>query len=171
MIAYIRKGIAAVTLGLVLAAKASAAVEIIVTDQSGNYIFDGWLTERPTISFSSKGLSIHSPAAEILLEEVEFNTMPRITFKDNTDGVLTDIAEKPADMLSSALRFQYTDGQTVVIDGIAPNARPDLYSLDGKVMPVDAEQHEMRLTIHLGHLPKGYYIIRIDKKTFKLYKK
>lgn len=170
MKAYIRIYMAAVALGLMMTAKANAAVEIVITDQNGRYIFDGWLTDRPVISFSHEGLHIESPTAKILLEEVRFTDRPLIEFKENTDGILTEIDDLPIST-PAALRFQYTDGQTVTIGGVKPDAKINLYSIDGKAMPVDADQNESLVTVRLGHLPQGYYVIRIDNQTFKIYKR
>lgn len=170
MKAYIRIYMAAVALGLMMTTKVSAAVEILITSQSGEYIFDGWLKDRPTISFSSQGLSILSPEAEILLEEVRFAERPIIEFKENADGILTEIDDLPLST-PAALRFQYTDGQTVTIGGVKPDAKINLYSIDGKAMPADADQNESLVKVRLGHLPQGYYIIRIDNQTFKIYKR
>lgn len=130
-----------------------------------NYEF--MLAQQPKIVFGTEGLEVQTSDMDVTLPSTSFGDIDRIVFK--TDSPVTDL-EDLAETIPS-MRFQFLDGQTVVVDGVRGDAFVSQYSIDGKSVPLNVERSESRIVVHLNHLPKGIYILKIDNQSFKISKK
>lgn len=105
--------------------------------------------------------------------EFDYKNIQRIYFGDNskpseTLGPVDDITNK---LKPSRFTFEYVDGQTIRMTGVDETTKVALYSIDGKRMPMDAERNDDEVTIHLDGFQRGFYIIKTNNQSFKIYKK
>ena len=105
--------------------------------------------------------------------EYDYSSIKRIYFGDNSEssdppGPVTDITDEPT---PNRFTFQYVDGQTVRMTGVDEATKVAVYFIDGKRMSMDAERNGDEVTIHLGGLQRGFYVIKTNKQSFKIYKK
>lgn len=142
----------------------------LVIYEKGNAtpVFECWLTDKPTVTFNNGKLTATAPSGTYTLE---FTNVARMEFEEKEE-IITDVEEELAEELSPAtLRLQFLDSQTALIEGIHDGDTARLYAIDGRVVPAEMERSGSRLTIYLGNLPQGVYIIRIGNQSFKIYKK
>ena len=161
-------------LSLCIALQCYAAIELYVYE--GNQkVFSCKLQELPTISYTADGLHVESSSLKLYYDETQYRQISeklRIEFKtvEEVDPVITDVKSVDAPMVVP-LSLKFIDGKAVVVEGVDTDSRVNIYSMDGKQVQSNTELQEHSVTIHLEHLPRGYYIIRINEKAFKIYRK
>lgn len=124
------------------------------------------LEEKPVVTFTDGGLHItasndYYTTADFILP---FEKMPRFTFEEANQT--QDVEE--TEVVPVPFRFEFTDGNTVRING---TERVSVYGIDGRQRQADIEQRTNGVSVNLELLPKGYYIIKTEKQSFKIYKK
>ncbi|MBR4698710.1 MAG: T9SS type A sorting domain-containing protein [Prevotella sp.] len=142
-------------------------VEFNDDSQAEEYFY---LAEKPEVEFGADVVYIKSSS---FTTEFDYSSIKRIYFGDDskpsdTPGPVTDIANEPT---PNRFTFEYVDGQTVRMTGVDEAMQVALYSIDGKRMSTDAERNGDEVTIHLAGLQHGFYIIKTNKQSFKIYKK
>ena len=142
-------------------------VEFNDANQADEYFY---LAEEPRVEFGTDVVYIISSD---FTTEFDYSSIKRIYFGDDsqssdTPGPVTDITYEPT---PNRFTFQYVDGQTVRMTGVDEATKVALYSIDGKRMSMDAECNGDEVTIHLGGLQRGFYVIKTNKQSFKIYKK
>lgn len=151
-------------------ARASVALNVY-TSQDDYPIYTIILEEKPVVTFSNSGLHIKAMNENnVVTAEIDlpFDDMPRFEF---TDAEQTLDIEEYDDEMPVPFCFEYTDGQTVFINGLSEPEYVSVYGIDGRRRPADIERHTRSVAVHLDQLPKGYYIIRTEKHSFKIYRK
>lgn len=132
------------------------------------------LNHRPKIVFTEDGLCIESTMSNygLLLPETEYTDISRIALEDVADDEVQDVKEPQVSVPSAReVMFRFLPGNEVAVEGVGENARVRLVSVDGKTVQADMELNNGSLIVHLGHLPRGIYILQVDNKSFKLLKK
>lgn len=151
---------------------AQASVALSVYDSNGQQWAVIVLEEKPTVTFVEKGLHIMAgPDDNRTIDFVlPFEKGGYFTFTEaeTTNDIEEVIEEKDNPQL---FRFEFMDGNTVVIGGLGEKERVSVFSIDGKIWPVDIERTDHTVTAHLNTLPRGCYIIKTEKQSFKIYKK
>lgn len=142
-------------------------VEFNDDSQAEEYFY---LAEKPHVEFGTDVVYIISSS---FTTEFDYSSIKRIYFGDDSQasdapGPVTDIANEPA---PNRFTFEYVDGQTVRMTGVDEAMQVAIYSIDGKRMAMDAERNGDEVTIRLGDLQRGFYIIKTNKQSFKIYKK
>lgn len=132
-----------------------------------------WVAKRPTITYTPDGIEFKSPELKkpVLLSLTKIS---RIEFKESVDKTPDDIVsdiEEQSPIGMQTLRFNYMHDNQITIEGIGDNSVISLYGINGQRKPLDASYITNGVTVNLSHLPKGYYIITVDKQPFKIYKK
>lgn len=145
--------------------------------QDANYIMrvtlqDGTVDEyrvadHPFVSFD-KDLTIVK--TQSLSAEYATDNVKEYTFVESTS---TGIEEKKADPKEEVnISIQFTDGENVLIQGIAPEASIRVLSLDGRTQNARITPMAGGANVSLQALPSGIYLISINnKKSFKVLKK
>ena len=127
------------------------------------------LAETPVVQFGTDSIYICSTSLSM---QFEYSKVKQIYFGDNTvEPEIPDISTSVDEHKSSHFTFEYVDGQTVRMTGVDEAMQVALYSIDGKRMSTDAERNGDEVTIHLAGLQHGFYIIKTNKQSFKIYKK
>lgn len=120
------------------------------------------LADKPIVSLASDKLEISCSNIALLYEKVV-----SISFVDSEttaiDGVLTDNKLVP-----KIISF---DGTTLILSGIESNSKISLYSTEGKVVANEIANDKNETTVSLSSLPNAVYIIKTNKKSFKIIKK
>ena len=159
----------AVGLVAVLPSYADDGLLFTVHLKNGNGPYKFEFAQQPNIVFGEDGLEVQTADVEFKLPSTSFADIDRIEFESDDSGETTDLEEKVE--VVPMLRFQFLDGQTVVIDGVRGDVLVSQHSIDGKAVAMNVERQENRLVVHLNHLPKGIYILKIDNQSFKISKK
>lgn len=128
------------------------------------------LEELPTVTFTEDGLHVTAGNDDVITADfiLPFDKMPRFEFAeaDQTQDIETIESHVPV-----PFRFEFIDGQTVYVDGLSEMEHVYVYGIDGRQRSAEIEQHVHGVAVHLEQLPKGYYIIRTENQSFKIYKK
>lgn len=156
------------TCSLSSAAAVKGLALVIYEKGKTNPVFECWLTDKPTMTFNNGKLTATAPSDTYTLE---FTNVARMEFEEKEE-IVTDVEEEMAAELSpETLRLLFLDSQTALVNGLHDGDLTRLYTIDGRVVPAEMERSGSRLTIYLGSLPQGVYIIRIGNQSFKIYKK
>ena len=146
----------------------AAEEEIIVYEKGKSEpVFNCWLAEKPVITFGQNSITLKVSDLEATLP---IANVERVEFKFNETDVLTDI-EDVEQREETVPSFRYIDGQTIEVAGVADDASVLLYSIDGKAAPLSLSRNGSRITVGIRNLQKGIYILRVDKQTYKIFKK
>lgn len=157
---------------MTVCAQANAAVAgdhlIVEMNDNSEKVFT--LAETPVVEFGNGVVCI---TASNFTTEIEYSSINRIYFGDDSSSSETPDTPTTIDNSQTGNRFtfQYTDGQTVRMSGLKDANRVSLYSIDGKRMSMDTDRNGDEVTIHLGALPAGFYVIKANEQSFKIYKK
>lgn len=157
--------------GMSFSYSALASVALTVySNQSENPIYKIILEDKPVVTFTNGGLHIVATNENYVTAEFDlpFEEMPRFEFAEADQ---TQDIEKVEDEQHIPFRFEFTDGQTVLINGLSETERISVFGIDGRQRPAEIERRTYCATVHLDQLPKGYYIIKTEKHSFKIYKK
>lgn len=158
--------------GMSFSYSAQASVALTVySNQSTDPIYTIILEDKPVVTFSAGSLHVlatnenNVTTAEF---DLPFDQMPRFEF---TEAEKTQDIEQVEGNQPVPFRFEFTDGLTVLINGVSETERVSVYGIDGRLRPAEIERRTYGATVHLEQLPKGYYIIKTEKHSFKIYKK
>lgn len=158
--------------GMSFSYSAQASVALTVySNQSMDPIYTIILEEKPVVTFTNGSLHVlatnenNVTTAEF---DLPFEEMPRFEFAEADQ---TQDIEEVEDEQPIPFRFEFTDGQTVLINGLSETERVSVYGIDGRQRPAEIERRTYGATVHLDQLPKGYYIIKTEKHSFKIYRK
>lgn len=142
-------------------------VEFNDANEADQYFY---LAEKPVVEF---GMDVVLITSSSFTTQFDCSSIKRIYFGDDTKesdspGPVTSLEEKET---PNRFTFEYVDGQTVRMTGVAESMQVALYSIDGKRMPMDAERNGDVVTLYLGGLQRGFYVIKTNEQSFKIYKK
>ena len=151
-------------------AQASVALNIY-NSQTNVLVYTIVLEAKPVVTFTDEGLHVTASNENNMTTtefDLSFDKMPRFEFAeaDQTQDIEEVENNKPM-----PFRFEFTDGQTVLINGLSETERVSVYGIDGRQRPAEIERRTYGTPVHLDQLPNGYYIIKTEKHSFKIYKK
>jgi len=69
------------------------------------------------------------------------------------------------------LRFEVVDGKTVRVLGAREAAPVSVFDARGQQVDAEVARSERELIVRLANQPQGLYIIKVNNKTFKVYRK
>ena len=130
---------------------------LVLQLKNGN-IEEYCLSKKPIVSFVDNSLRItveEKVEMEILRSEVEkfyFSYTPCDITPTNNQHVA----------------FYYLDGKNVRITGLKNNTPISVFSLDGKIISTKKSNTSGEITVYLGDLPKGVYIISYGERSIKI---
>lgn len=137
---------------------ASNEGDVLMVQMKSGDLYKFHLSERPVVTFYPDGIKIVSSDFS-----AEYKDVKKIYFDEYT----TDVS-LPIDNQAKTVSFTYLDGQTVQIDGLKEHANIRVYALDGKSMPLYVDQQSNYVKLSLSAYPKGIYVIRCNKHSFKV---
>lgn len=140
---------------------ASNEGDVLMVQMKSGDLYKFHLSERPVVTFYPDGMKIVSSDFS-----AEYKDVQKIYFEEYT----TDVS-LPIDNQAKTVSFTYLDGQTVQIDGLKEHASIRVYALDGKSMPLHVDQQSNCVKLSLSAYPKGIYVIRCNKHSFKVTKR
>ena len=120
------------------------------------------LTEKPIISFSAKNIEISGVNISLLYENVT-----SISFVDEETTNIDEISTKNKEIPQIA----FLSNSTLLVSGLIQGGKVTLYSIDGKVLSKQPANEEGKASISLENLPNGAYVVKTNKKSFKILKK
>ena len=85
----------------------------------------------------------------------------------SVDSIALGISNRP----TGALRFEVVDGQTVRVLGTRETAPVSVFDARGQQVAAEVVRSERELLVRLNRQPQGLYIIKVNNKTFKVYRK
>jgi len=120
------------------------------------------LADKPIVTLASEKLEISSSNIALLYEKVV-----SISFVDSEttiiDGVLSDDKLVP--------RIISFDGTKLILSGIESKSKISLYTIDGKIVANEFANDMNEVVISMSSLPNAAYIVKTNKKSFKIIKK
>jgi len=138
-----------------------AADRMLVVETTTNGRLSVRLSDNPEITFSGQSMQISSAAGNYSLE---ISGIVQYTF----ESVATGVAQLPSD----ELRFNYSPGGQIAIEGAESPSAVRLYAVDGRELPAQVSANGDRISVSLSMLPKGVYIISANnKQNLKIYKR
>lgn len=143
------------------ACMASNEGDVLMVQMKSGDLYKFHLSERPVVTFYPNGIKIVSSDFS-----AEYNDVQEIYFEEYT----TDVS-LPIDNQTNTVSFTYLDGQTIQIDGLREQASIRVYALNGKSMPLHVDRQSNCVKVSLAAYPKGIYIIRCNKNSFKVSKR
>ena len=129
-----------------------------------------YLSDTPNLVF---GLDVITVETEDMSTTFEYGEIKQIyiTRLESEQDVDPDIPTSLEEPQQKIFKFQYVDGQTIRIDGVDRNTSIGLYAIDGKNVPMTAERSDDGIVISLSSLQRGFYVIKCNSQSFKVYKK
>ncbi len=113
------------------------------------------LNEQPKVTYEGNQLIVVSEAAEMT---TDLSDIDQWTFEMSDVTGITETDDTPQACIGLG---------RAEISGLAPNAVAGIYSIDGKALShVRADSHG-HVSIDLGHLPNGAYILRTPHQSYK----
>lgn len=119
------------------------------------------LSSRPNVAFESNRFVISQEASNV---EFSCENVVRFSFADNNSSDIKGLRQE-------GLLVSYTDPQHVVIYGVNAKSKVSVTNMDGKVQPCKTNRKNNGLSVSLESLPKGVYVISVDKQNFKIIRK
>lgn len=120
------------------------------------------LSKKPVLTFANRMLQIE---VEGSLASMEIDNVSQFYFKDAATGNIS--VQTDGD-----LRIASQDNNRIVIEGINPTDKVNLYSADGRMMNPQVEYNGTRAEVSLSALPQGIYVIQIsNNQPIKINKK
>ena len=140
---------------------ASNEGDVLMVKMKSGDLYKFHLSERPVVTFWPDGIKIVSSDFS-----AEYKDVQKIYFEEYTTDVTL-----PQDVQANEMTFTYLDGHTVQIDGLKGNTAIRVFTLEGKMMSLDIERQVNSIKVDLAAYPKGIYIIRCNKHSFKVTKR
>ena len=85
----------------------------------------------------------------------------------SVDSIALGISNRTVD----GLRFEVVDGKTVRVLGAREAAPVSVFDARGQQVDAEVARSERELIVRLANQPQGLYIIKVNNKTFKVYRK
>lgn len=124
------------------------------------------LLDYPNITFDSDYTYIKSKTMTSAVSYA-YSEIEKIVFSKSSESSVPSIEED-----KNKLVFEYLDANTVLISGVEDaNKYVRIYSTEGKAVQTDVQRDDNQVRISLSGLNSGVYIIKVDKYSFKIYKK
>lgn len=152
---------------------------IIEFEYGDSRIFELNDKSKPQLFFSPDKPDKMTVKADELETDLELDLkdngkVTRISFVKKTDDPIgpdepTSVDEK--NVQDKTITVKFTDSNTFEVYGIDGKSSVMVYSLDGMMMPLDAECSDNAVVVHLNGYKSGTYIIKIGKQAYKVIKR
>jgi hypothetical protein len=126
-------------------------------------VFTFQLSEKPIITFDTKKVYISTSDFSTSYENVDSLYFNIVTEPTNVEKITNTVKTK--------YDFKFVDGQTIIISGVSTTVRLDVYSINGIRMKTGTERSDDNVVINLSSLPRGFYIVKADTQSFKIFKR
>lgn len=137
---------------------------VITMNGSGNIQIPLPLTEKPTLLVHGEQLEVQTDALN--MGNINKSAVKHITYR--AGGEWQGIADADASALKVSPR---ATSAAVTITGLKDDAIIALYNAAGAVCNTAVMRQADMATINMATLPKGIYILTINKESFKIVKK
>ena len=157
---FIRKTLFLLCL-MIFAQTASATGKLLVieTTDGSKAVFS--LSANPELTFSGQTMLLNVGAQS---HSFEIANVAQYYFENDASAI--------DEMESVKMRLRYTGSDKVVIEGISQNANVKLYSTSGTLINGSVATTNGQAVISLSSLPKGIYIISVNKnQSIKIHKR
>lgn len=121
------------------------------------------LSEKPVVTVPDDKLSIRG----VVNKDYNRSDVAKFFFESITLDD-TRIATRVESVGKDNISFYYVDGETVRITGLKDKTMVSVASLDGKMISSCRSDASGEVTISLGNLPKGVYVVTFDKRSVKI---
>ena len=116
------------------------------------------LTGNPTVTYEGENLVVSAG-------EEQFTTalsgISQLTFEQVPTGISEMVEESPKPV--------FTPGQAR-FEGLKPHATVSIHTIDGKMLSSTRANEDGAVSIDLGTLPQGVYILRTPNQSYKIKK-
>lgn len=150
------------TLLIALLSQAGHAENVLYINQKGQAPIMVMISDKPTVTFDATSVHIDIPGLTILYDDVE-------SFTFGSEG--TNPTAIDESVPQQRILFRLTEAGDVQLSGIEKDCKVAVYTADGKAVPVTVGRNNSEITLHLGHLRRGVYIVRTNHQSFKINKK
>ena len=146
---------------MIVAQTASAADKLLVIETTDGTKTVFSLSANPEMTFNGQTMLFNVGAQS---HSFEITNVAQYYFEDDVSAI---------DGLESVkLRLRYAGSEKVIIEGISPHADVRLYSTNGTLINGSVATANGQAVISLSSLPKGIYIISVNKnQNIKIHKK
>lgn len=146
---------------MIVAQAASAVDKLLVVETADGSKTVFALSANPELTFSGQTMLLNVGAQS---HSFEIANVAQYYFEDDVTAI---------DRLETVrLRLRYTDSSKVIIEDISPHADVRLYSTNGTLINSSVATANGQAVISLSSLPKGIYIISVEKnQNIKIHKK
>lgn len=143
---------------LPLAAWADTVQCLVLTEANGT-VSKFALKDAPVVTYSGSDLLVSCSDQEltVALEGLVW------TFGEMEATLIDEVIGKQDD----AARPQFSFGEAR-FEGLQPGSMVHVYSLDGKALSTVKADGDGRVSVSLGNLPRGVYILRTPTRSFKI---
>lgn len=143
---------------LPLAAWADTVQCLVLTEANGT-VSKFALTDAPVVTYSGSDMLVSCSDQEltVALEGLVW------TFGEMETTRIDEVIGKQDD----AERPQFSFGEAR-FEGLQPGSMVHVYSLDGKALSTVKADGDGRVSVSLGNLPKGVYVLRTPTRSFKI---
>jgi hypothetical protein len=140
-----------------LAQAAERKALAVETKDAGTIYFK--LKNNPQLVFTNNTMLV---SMDTEWKGFEIINVARYYFVDESVGI--------KELVSNDLHINYSGGNQVDIEGVAPDANIRLYSADGRELKGRISQQGDKAIVSLATLPQGIYIISTKKQSIKIQK-
>lgn len=134
-------------------------VKCLVLTEANGTVNKFALADAPVVTFSEGDLVV-ACGSQTLTVSLEGLTL---TYGEMESTRIDEVAGR-ADATDRPV-FSFDEAR---IEGLRPGAAVSVYSLDGKCIDTVKAGDDGRVSVALGHLPKGVYILRTPTRSFKI---
>lgn len=153
-----------------MAAWAQEMTYVLVISQKDGTTTTFTLDQNPVIKFVGDDIQIYTDESYKGGEVTYFSChLDELNISHYAENDVTAIEDAKAD--KAGVKVSYTDGQNVVVSGLAETDKLSLYALDGRKVE-DFASEGGQANISLAKLPAGVYVVNINsKQSFKIMKR
>lgn len=153
-----------------MAAWAQEMTYVLVISQKDGTTTTFTLDQNPVIKFVGDDIQIYTDESYKGGEVTYFSChLDELNISHYAENDVTAIEDAKAD--KAGVKVTYTDGQNVVVSGLAETDRLSLYALDGRKVE-DFASEGGQANISLAKLSAGVYVVNINsKQSFKIMKR
>lgn len=131
----------------------AADIQLVVETTDGEKVYFA-LSDPPELTFSGKNMRI---ATTLKSQDFEIANVMQYYFTAESSGI--------KELKANDFRISQSGNGQVAIEGLLPSSAVRLFSLDGKLQPAQVTYSDSgKATINLSSLPKGTYIISVNKQ-------
>lgn len=153
--------------------------QLIIEFESGDsLIFELNDKSKPQLLFSPDKPDKMTVKADKLKTDLDLKDkykVTRISFVEKTNDPIGPDDPTSVDEIKNVqdktITVKFTDSNTFEVYGIDGKSSVMVYSLDGMMMPLDAECSDNAVVVHLNGYKNGTYIIKIGKQAYKVIKR